>query len=134
MATISEAIRSYLLADGAISAIIGTRLYPEQRPQSDPLPAAVYSIDEEAVDDLAADSGCSFAQVDVVCLAAGYATLEALRAAIRARCNGASSVTVLDVTFGLRFIRAGSGLIPSIVGDEAGTRLMAITLEASYVT
>lgn len=54
--TISEAIATYLLSDSALSALIGTRLYPEASGQDETLPYVVYHVEirraEESTDGL----------------------------------------------------------------------------------
>jgi len=44
MPDIEEAFVTYLLADSGLSALISTRLYPDDRPQGDSLPAITYSV------------------------------------------------------------------------------------------
>jgi hypothetical protein len=44
MSDLLEAIRARLVADATISGIVGTRIRPEERPQSDELPAITYTL------------------------------------------------------------------------------------------
>lgn len=131
MASLAAAVRVFLLADPAIAGIVGTRIYPEQLPQNGTLPAIAYSLDFEPEHNLDDDTEAGFGQLDLVCVGTSFDELEALGDAIRARCNGAHSITALGRTFGVRFIRKTSALTPSVSGGESGTYLLTVTLETS---
>jgi hypothetical protein len=61
---IGSTLRSVLLADGAISALVSTRIYPDARPQDCELPAIEYSI-VSSVDhqDLSGPTGTETARI-----------------------------------------------------------------------
>lgn len=66
MSDIGSTIRSVLLADGAISALVSTRVYPDAREQGCALPAIEYSI-VSSVDhqDLSGLTGTETARIQI---------------------------------------------------------------------
>lgn len=82
--------------DGAagVTALVGTRIYPDIRPQDDALPAIVYTRDStEYTMTIHSTIALERAQLSIACLAATRAGAEALADAARA--------AVLAAAFGL---------------------------------
>lgn len=86
---IEQDMRTYLLAQPSVTALIATRLYPIRLPQGVTLPAVTYQrITRTATvtHDGAADLGRAGIQID--CWADTYAGMVALAKAIRAALSG----------------------------------------------
>lgn len=77
--TIGETIFSTLTGDAAVSAIVGTRVYPLVIPQGGDLPAVTYQrIYGAPINDLAGAGELVRARVQVDCWATTYASVRAL--------------------------------------------------------
>lgn len=82
---IGATLYSLLSGNAGVAALVGTRIYPQVRPQADPLPALVYTV----VDDIPAGSlagwtsGLSNARVQIDAYAKGYIAAETLADAVR---------------------------------------------------
>ena len=86
---IEQDLRTYLLAQAPVSALIGTRIFPLRLPQGVTLPAVTYQrisgvpvISHDGASDLAR------ARIQVDCWAASYAAMAGLAMAIRTALSG----------------------------------------------
>jgi hypothetical protein len=84
MADIGEGMRAKLLATNAVTAILGTRIYPDRLPQRPTMPAAIYwvvsGVDEAGLGGLL---GVAHARVQVDAYATTRLGANALATAIR---------------------------------------------------
>lgn len=94
MSTLGETLRTRLMADAAVVALIGARLYPNELPEGSPLPAAVYGIisnvpESSFTGDTSTTLKTARVQIDSYARAStagggGYAQAHAVAAAIEA--------------------------------------------------
>ena len=97
---IEKQVVAALLADAAVQAIAGARIYPMERPQGDQAPAVVYQrISTAPVKNIEGDSGLDSVRLQVSCWAERYADAKALAAAVRAalRASGLKSATEMEM-------------------------------------
>lgn len=102
MATVTEAVRAFLLADGTVGGLVATRIYPAVFPQGAVWPAIrITVIDGEDEFVLSGPSGFNRTNVQIDCVAETYSEMETLGRAVTARLNGfkgvASGLTVRGV-------------------------------------
>lgn len=86
-----EALRAWLLADSAVSALVGTRIYPQVFPQGINEAAIRYSIisgTEGVTTDGPDGLDNTFVQID--CVNTSFAGMDSLFRAVVDRLNGAS--------------------------------------------
>ena len=87
-------LRTYLLSKPAISALVGTRVYPLRAPQNAAYPQLTYGIISDIeVMSLEGSSGLTDARLHIDCWAndaAGYSTVKSLKAAVRNALTGFS--------------------------------------------
>jgi len=83
-------IRDLLIADAAVAAILGDRVYPMQMPNAPEFPlAVVFRVGGAGEYDLQGDAGIEQARVQLdLYTDAGYAALDELRNAVRAVLSG----------------------------------------------
>ncbi|NBW11862.1 MAG: DUF3168 domain-containing protein [Caulobacteraceae bacterium] len=86
---IAEAVCQYLLATGAITALVGTRIYPDDLPNNCTMPAIVYRevSDVESYHMQGAD-GLSSARIQVDSYGASAASANAVRRVVRSTMQG----------------------------------------------
>jgi hypothetical protein len=85
---IEKQLVAILMADAAVQAIAGARIYPMRRPQDDPAPCVVYQrISTAPVKNIEGDSGLDSVRLQVSCWATAYADAKALAAAVRSAIN-----------------------------------------------
>ena len=96
--SIETGIVAHLQADGTVSGLVGTRIYPLQIPQEASLPAIAYQrISGRATYTQGGDSGPEWARIQLTCHGATYSAVKALAAAVRAALSGATGA-MDDVT------------------------------------
>ena len=87
--SLETAMRAYVLADAAIAAVVGQRMYPRRLPQGPTLPALVYQrIDTRREHDMDGPDGLPRPRVQVTAWAASVQTATDLAAAVRERLDG----------------------------------------------
>ncbi len=78
-------------ASSGLSALVGTRIYLDTRPEEDPLPAVVYELIHEKQDDArTGERETVTARLQVNCLAAVAEDAVAVREAVRIACHNQS--------------------------------------------
>jgi len=96
--SIETGIVAHLQADGTVSGLVGTRIYPMQIPQEATLPALAYQvISGRPTYSHGGDSGPEWCRVQITCHAGTYEAVKALAAAVRAALSGAAGA-MDDVT------------------------------------
>ncbi len=97
MSDIGEALVEWLLADSAIAALIGERLYPDVIPQDAARPAVAYQlIDVQHVPSRTAGAHLARSLIQFTCDAETYSGAKALATAIR-QCWSDVNDIVVDV-------------------------------------
>jgi hypothetical protein len=87
--SLETALRSYVLADVAIAAAVGVRMYPRRLPQGPTLPALVYQrVDTRRLHDFDGPDGLPRARVQIAAWASNVAGAWELANAVRARLDG----------------------------------------------
>jgi hypothetical protein len=86
---IESALTSYLLANGDIASLVGTRVYPVLIPQRAALPLLVYQVISDMPDyHLRGESGLTVARIQIDCVAATYSQVKTLAQYVRLACGG----------------------------------------------
>lgn len=98
-----KVIYALLSQASAVTALVGTRIYPLQVPQEDPLPAIAYASISDVrasvpLDDTAS-SRTETSRIEVSVIAATYPQVKALLPLIRSACHGFRG-TVVGVQVG----------------------------------
>lgn len=87
--SLETALRAYVLADVAIAAAVGVRMYPRRLPQGPPLPALVYQrVDTRRLHDFDGPDGLPRARVQIAAWAANVQGATDAAALVRARLDG----------------------------------------------
>lgn len=87
--TIESDLRTYLIADTTVAALVATRMYPQFLPQSVTYPAISYSVVSRVSSrDLSGPSGRVRVRISVNCWAETYAEAKSLSEAVRQRLDG----------------------------------------------
>lgn len=90
MTTIAEALQAYVVADSAVAALAGARMYPLKLPQSPAMPAITYQhVSGATVVSNDGATGLANPTFQIDCWGNTYATMDALFQAVRERLNGA---------------------------------------------
>lgn len=89
MATIEEALRTVLIGNVGVSALVGTRVYPVVAPQGASLPAVVYQrISANRQHHLQGPSGLTQVRMQFTAIATTYSAMKALANALRQALDG----------------------------------------------
>lgn len=87
--SLETALRAYVLADPAIAAAVGQRMYPRRLPQGPTLPALVYlRVDTRREHDMDGPDGLPRPRVQVTAWAANVQAATELAALVRVRLDG----------------------------------------------
>ena len=87
--SLETALRTFVLADAAVTSLAGTRMYPRKLPQTPVLPAIVYQrIDTRRMHDMAGPDGLPRPRFQVTCWASNVGDAVTLAAAVRGRLDG----------------------------------------------
>ena len=87
--SLETALRAYVLADAAIAAAVGQRMYPRGLPQGPTFPALVYSrVDTRRLHDLDGPDGLPRARVQVTAWGSSVQAATELAALVRKRLDG----------------------------------------------
>lgn len=99
---IEAAIRSLLLANSAVAAIVGTRIYPATSPQGVTSPRIVYErISTMRVHSMAGATGLVRPRIALDCFGDGYAGSKALGDAVRLALDGYKGIAGEDRIYGV---------------------------------
>lgn len=89
MADLEQALYSILSADGTVSGLVGTRIYPNVIPQDVSLPAIAYQrISAMRVFSHGGPSCLARPRFQITCLATSYSSAKAVANAVRGALNG----------------------------------------------
>ena len=128
----ASALRMHIVADAAVTALMGTRLYPVHLPQAPEFPAGTY----QTVAGIAGYTndgadGLTEGRVQIDLYAKDYDVLTACRKAVYDALNGwTGSAGSPPVTFqGVFWINDGTKSVPGL--ERAGPDLYRRTLEAT---
>mgnify|MGYP001017267117 CR=1 FL=1 len=87
--SLEAALRAYVLADSALAAAVGTRMYPRRLPQGPAFPALVYQrIDTRRLHGMSGPDGLPRARVQITCWAASVSGAMDTAALVRGRLDG----------------------------------------------
>ena len=87
--TIETELRARLAADGAVAALVSTRIYPLVLPQNPTLPAVTFSrVSGLRLHDIAGAAGRGMPRISFSSWAETYTGAQTLAAAVRASLNG----------------------------------------------
>lgn len=93
-----QAFRNLLLADSAVSAIVGTRVNWAERPQASPLPAIVlHMVSDNNGHHMAGPDGLQETRVQVDAYADSYGSVKGLQRAVRAALDGYSGGNIQGI-------------------------------------
>lgn len=99
MSQVESKLYALLTADPAVSAIVGTRVYPMVLPQRCTFPAASYfRVSGGQQNTLDGYSGTENPRIQVDCWAREYADAKALASAIRTAMDGATNFKALCIS------------------------------------
>jgi hypothetical protein len=89
--TLEEGLNTHLLADGTVTGLVGTRIYPLQAPQDADLPALVYQrISGPRDQTQSGPSGLVEARMQLTYLGATYSEAKSVAEAVRGSIDGFS--------------------------------------------
>lgn len=98
--TVEAVLQRIIVNDPAVSALIGSRLYPNIIPQGTPNPAMTYQqISGPRGHDMDGAIGLTKARYQINCWAASYAKAKELAEAVRLTLDGYSSSGTIKVIF-----------------------------------
>ena len=99
MADIQTAVRAILAADAGVSALVGTRIYPDRLPQNVTYPAITYEMySEDSFEAMDGLLGIAEATIEVTCWASTRLVASSVQDAVRlalANYQGTSSGVVV---------------------------------------
>jgi len=94
------AIYAILVADGTVSGLVSTRIYPVKLPQSPDMPAITYSrVSGPRIQTIAGPSGLAYPRVQVDSWASTYTGIKTLADAVRQALDGYSG-TIASIRIG----------------------------------
>ena len=125
---IETGLRGALLADAAVAALVGTRIYPVVLPQAPQYPAISFqTISGESHYALGGHSGLASPRIQVDCWAESFDAVMALRSAVIA-CLGGYRGTVAGVTIqGMFKVAEVDAFEPELT--QTGARIWRKTLD-----
>jgi hypothetical protein len=132
--TFESALVARLKANPAITAIVGTRIYPLAIPQKGQLPALVYAIPStDRVRNLAGAAGVAVARVLIDARATTYAVVKSLQELLR-QYDGFDGVLAGDViVLNTRMEDQGDEFEwPGGTGTDVGTHHLTLTFNFKY--
>lgn len=133
MTTLPAAIVAQLRATSTVTALVSTRIYPDQREQASALPCVVYFRVSEMLDQhLGGLSGLRMARYQFDCWASTRVTADAVAEALIAAMDGWDQTTKQGVQFeNVDFSSVRSGVIPDEAGGDEPTRITSF--DATFV-
>lgn len=89
MAGIVEAVATYLKAQDAITSLVGTRVYEDEKPRNPTLPCiVVYDISADSHEHLGGSSGLTTDRVQIDCVDDDAGDADTIREAVRKKMQG----------------------------------------------
>lgn len=126
--SIEASCRTLLSTAGAITAIVSTRVYNQQRLQGTALPALTFEVRQnDPVRVMSGPSGLYDAEVVVSSIAESYAAARTLADAVRGYFNGAFTTSTLSI----QAVRL-DGEAPLDSGLDDGEETAPTTIEQTY--
>jgi len=131
MASLEQGIRSILIGDSDVSALVGTRVFPWMRQQGTTFPAIVYELDgTEPEQDLDGYGGMTRAELTVSNVAETYAGAKTLAAHVLDALNGYSGTPTDGVAIKSLVHDNDIGIVEdSQIGNSRGVSI----IESSYI-
>ncbi len=121
-------MRTALLDDGAVAAVVGTRVHPHARPEGGALPAIVYELGADAaVPTLAGSSDLYEANMLLVCLAETRAAAASLAELVRAALDAISGTYASHAILFVRITSSSVAYEAPSDGSDSGTYSTLIT-------
>ena len=81
--SLEKGIRAILIADGTVSGLVSSRIFPQRRPQGTILPALTYrTVFQEITEGLAEQTGLRRSRVSIDCADSTYGGNKTLRDAV----------------------------------------------------
>jgi len=81
--SLEKGIRAILIADGTVSGLVSTRIYPQRRPEGTILPALTYqTVYQEITEALSEQTGLRRSRVSIDCADSTYGGNKTLRDAV----------------------------------------------------
>ena len=131
MASLEQGIRSILIADADVSALVVARVYPWMRQQGTVFPAIVYELDgTEPEQDLDGYGGMTRAELSVSSIAETYGGAKTLAGHVRDALNGYTGTPTDGVAINSLVHDNDIGIVEdSQIGNSRGVTV----IESSYI-
>lgn len=128
-----DALNSILLADAGVSAIVGTRIYPDAAPQNTPLPFLAWDQPQDQPDHhVGGESGTVTALVSIGCIHTSRRLARTLANAVRLALRdvvGAYSGTTI---YGVWKQDAEDAYVPPVNAGDIGTYETDVTFKVAH--
>ena len=133
---IVESLRTWLTAQAAVTAIIGTRAYPAQAPQRAALPMIVFTRESEdkypALDGTGGGTQLAAAEFDLECIAKTPAEASALAAAVVAAIKDYQGAMGDDTCEAVMITDEYDGYQKPTEGSDNGRHVTTIEFQLQY--
>ena len=131
MASLEQGIRSILIADADVSALVVARVYPWMRQQGTVFPAIVYELDgTEPEQDLDGYGGMTRAELSVSSIAETYGGAKPLAGHVRDALNGYTGTPTDGLAINSLVHDNDIGIVEdSQIGNSRGVSI----IESSYI-
>jgi len=131
MASLEQGIRSILIADSDVSALVSTRVFPWMRQQGTTFPAIVYELDgTEPEQDLDGYGGMTRAELTISNVATTYGGAKTLAAHVLDALNGYTGTPTNGVAIKSLVHDNDIGIVEdSQIGNSRGVSI----IESSYI-
>jgi len=131
MASIEQGVRSILIADADVSALISTRVFPWMRQQGTTFPAIVYELDgTEPEQGLGGYQSLTRAELSISSIAETYGGAKTLAAHVRDALNGYTGTPTNGVAIKSLVHDNDIGIVEdSQIGNSRGVSI----IESSYI-
>jgi len=131
MASLEQGIRSILVADADVSALVVARVFPWMRQQGTVFPAIVYELDgTEPEQDLDGYAGMTRAELSISCIAETYGGAKTLAAHVLDALNGYTGTPTDGVNIKSLVHDNDIGIVEdSQIGNSRGVSI----IESSYI-
>lgn len=125
LAVAGDAINALLLADAPTVALVGTRIFPDEMPQGEVLPAVVYTEEDcTKVRYLGGVSGTAHPRYQIECLARTRKECRALAAVVRTRLEDYHGAAIGGVWVQWIVIEAEDEGLATIQNTDGSARLV----------
>jgi hypothetical protein len=131
---ITHGLRSLLLADAGIAALVGQRVYVNQAAQTAALPYIVITqIDLDPMLALDGTYGMQSAEIDVDCYGMNHVTAAAVAAAVKAKLNDYSGAAGDDdMIDAVLLLDENDGPLAPNDGTQTGRHLVTVEYEVQF--